>query len=74
MLGYRAATGSMTLLIVSLAGLLFAVCLGVVGRLWRRQEQVRVARQWDERERVLDRRRPVAARAEIRQRRARPRG
>jgi len=44
-----------------------------VGRLWRRQEQVRVARQWDERERVLDRRRPVAARAEIRQRRARPR-
>ena len=73
MLGYRAATGSMTLLIVSLAGLVFVVCLGIVGRLWRRQEQVRVARQWDERERVLDRRRPVAARAEIRQRRARPR-
>jgi hypothetical protein len=63
----------MTLLIVTLAGLVFVVCLGVVGWLWRRQELARTVRQWDERERVLDRKRPVAARAEIRQRRARPR-
>jgi hypothetical protein len=63
----------MTLLIVTLGILLFAVCLVVVARLARRQEERQVARQWDDRERVLDRRRPVAARSEVRRRRARPR-
>ncbi|HWN12794.1 MAG TPA: hypothetical protein VNU02_02980 [Candidatus Dormibacteraeota bacterium] len=45
---------------------------GLLGRLWRRDEQRAVERKWQERERLLDRRRPVATRREILRRRLRP--
>jgi hypothetical protein len=72
---YGAATMTpvMTLLIVLLGALLFVACLVAVGRLWKRKEQKRTARQWDDRERLLDRKKPVGARSEIRHCRARPR-
>jgi hypothetical protein len=45
---------------------------GLLGRLWRRDEQRAVERKWQERERLLDRRRPVATRREVLRRRLRP--
>jgi hypothetical protein len=59
--------------LVGLAILAFAVCLGVVMMLWQRHERERTARQWRERERRLDRRRSVASPDEIRRRRGRER-
>jgi len=40
---------------------------------WQWHERARVARKWEERERLLDRRRPTATLRDILQRRARPR-
>jgi len=59
---------------VLLALAVFASVLlaGLLGRLWRRDEQRTVERKWQERERLLDRRRPVATRREILRRRLRP--
>jgi predicted nuclease with TOPRIM domain len=34
---------------------MFVVCLGLIEWLWHRHELKRTARQWDERERLLDR-------------------
>jgi len=42
---------------------LFVACLGFIERLWQRHELKRTARQWDERERLLDR--PVATPQDI---------
>jgi hypothetical protein len=60
----------MTLFITALATL--GVLIWVLfAWLWRRVERGRVARQWIERERLLDRRQPPASPKEVRQRRAR---
>jgi hypothetical protein len=64
----------MTLFLIGLAVLVFAVCLTIIGRLWQQHERVHVARKWEERERLLDRRRPTATPRDILQRRSRPRG
>jgi hypothetical protein len=64
----------MTLFLIGLAALVFAACLAIIGRLWQRHEPVRLARKWEERERLLDRRRPIATLRDILlQRRSRPR-
>ncbi len=63
----------MTLFLIGLAVLVFAVCFTIIGRLWQWHERARVARRWEERERLLDRRRPTAPLRDILQRRARPR-
>ncbi len=51
--------------LVALGALVFAVSVGIVVRRLKKEEDRRAARQWDERERALDRRRPVAAPQEI---------
>jgi hypothetical protein len=48
-----------------------AVSVGIVVRRLKKDEDRRAARQWDERERALDRRRPVATPQEILDRRRR---
>jgi len=53
--------------------LLASVLLGAwLGRLWQQQEQRDIEKKWQERERLLDRRRPMATRQEILRRRVRP--
>jgi hypothetical protein len=61
----------MTLLIVGLGVVLFAASLAVIARLWRQHEDARVARKWEERERLLDRRAPEASVRDVLQRRRR---
>ena len=56
-----------------LALLAIVLVAGLLGRLWKRDEQRNVERKWQERERLLDRRRPIATRREILRRRLRPR-
>jgi hypothetical protein len=55
--------------------LLATVLLGglVLGHFWQQHEHRNVEKKWQERERLLDRRRPVASRREILRRRVRPR-
>lgn len=64
----------MTLFLIGLAAVIFVVCFTVMGRLWQRHEYERTARKWEERERLLDRRRLPASAREVIQRRARHRG
>lgn len=61
----------MNLILITLAVVAFVVCLTLIDWLAKRYERVRTARQWEERERLLDRRRPAQTSAEVRQRRAR---
>jgi len=58
-----------------LAALLATVLLGglLLGRLWQQHEERTVEKKWQERERLLDRRRPVATRRDILRRRVRAR-
>jgi len=60
----------MTLFVAALAGLGLVIC-AFFAWLWRKQEHWAVARQWIERERLLDRRQPPASPKEVLQRRAR---
>ncbi|HSE04136.1 MAG TPA: hypothetical protein VLK35_08310 [Methylomirabilota bacterium] len=60
----------MTFFLVALA-ILGVLIWVVVAWLWRQEERSRVARQWSERERLLDRRRPPPSPREVLQRRAR---
>jgi Mg2+/citrate symporter len=60
----------MTLFIAALAILGLLICV-FFAWFWREQERARVARQWIERERLLDRRPPPASRKEVRRRRGR---
>lgn len=61
----------MNLILITLAVIAFIVCLTLIDRLAKRYERVRTARQWEERERLLDRRPPARTPSEVRQRRAR---
>ncbi len=61
------------LLFITLAAVVFAVCVVLVERLYNQDEAERMARRWDERERLLDGRKPVATRQDILQRRSRGR-
>ena len=55
----------MTVLLIALAAIVFVACLGLIEWLWQRHELERTTRQWDERERLLDRRTPVATPQDI---------
>jgi hypothetical protein len=57
----------------TLALLGLVLCL-LFAWLWKRQERERVARQWVERERLLDRRFRTASAKDVRRRRGLPRG
>ena len=57
----------------ALALLVSLLLAALLVRLWKRDEQRDVEAKWQERERLLDRRRPVATRQEILRRRLRPR-
>jgi hypothetical protein len=46
---------SMTLVLVGLAAVVFAVLAGVVHTVWQRRHHRRTRQQWEERERLLDR-------------------
>jgi hypothetical protein len=61
----------MNLILLTLAAIAFIACLALIDRLGKRFDRVRTARQWEERERLLDRRPRVATANEVRQRRAR---
>ena len=61
----------MTLFLVALAAVIFVVCLAVIVRLWHRHDLERTAQKWEERERLLDRRREPTTAREVIQRRAR---
>jgi hypothetical protein len=52
-----------TVLLIALAAIVFVACLGFIERLWQRHELKPTARQWVERERLLDR--PVATPQDI---------
>jgi len=58
-------------LLITLGVLAFAVSVGLIERWRQRDEHKRSARQWEERERLLDRRKPTASHREILQRRSR---
>jgi heme exporter protein D len=45
----------MTLVLVGLAAVVFAVLAGVVHTVWQRRHHRRTRQQWEERERLLDR-------------------
>lgn len=47
---------SMTLVLIGLAAVVFAVLAGVVHTVWQRRHHRRTQQQWEERERLLDRR------------------
>lgn len=57
--------------LLALGLLVFAISVGLVGRRLKKDERARAARQWEERERQLDRRKPVATPEDILERRAR---
>jgi hypothetical protein len=61
----------MNVVLLILAAIAFIVCLVLIDRLAKRFERVTTARQWEERERLLDRRPRAATASEVRQRRAR---
>jgi hypothetical protein len=64
-----------TFALFALAALVASVLVGgLLRRIWTQHEQRTIDRKWQERERALDRRRPVAPRHEIRERRSRPAG
>jgi hypothetical protein len=46
----------MNALLITLGALAFAVSVGLIERWWERDEHARSARQWEERERLLGRR------------------
>jgi len=58
-------------ILITLAVIAFIVCLTLIDWLGKRYERVRTARQWDERERLLDRRPSPPTAQQIRHRRAR---
>lgn len=59
-------------LLLALGALVLMVGIGLcLGRLIRKADDKRAARQWEERERLLDHRKPVATRHEILERRSR---
>jgi type II secretory pathway pseudopilin PulG len=45
----------MTLALVGIAAVVFAVLSAVVGSVWERRQQRRARQQWEERERLLNR-------------------
>lgn len=60
--------------LIALVALLATVLLGgVLARLWEQHEQRDADKTWQARERLLDRRRPIATRREVLRRRMRPR-
>jgi hypothetical protein len=61
----------MNLILLTLAAIAFIVCLTLIDRLGKRFDRVRTARQWEERERMLDRRPRDARASEVRHRRTR---
>ncbi|HEY7202738.1 MAG TPA: hypothetical protein VIA61_00490 [Methylomirabilota bacterium] len=61
----------MNLILLTLAAIAFILCLTLIDRLGKRFDRARTARQWEERERLLDRRPRVATAGEVRQRRSR---
>jgi hypothetical protein len=61
----------MNFVLLTLAVIAFIVCLALIDRVAKRFDRVRTARQWEERERMLDRRPPMPTPSQIRQRRAR---
>ena len=61
----------MNLVLLTLAAIAFIVCLTLIDRVVKRVDRERTARQWQERERMLDRRPRVATASEVRQRRSR---
>ncbi len=61
----------MKVLLITLAALAFAVSVGLIERRWQRDERERSARQWEERERLLGRRKPTASHREVLERRSR---
>jgi hypothetical protein len=61
----------MNLILLTLAAIAFIVCLMLLDRVGKRLERAKTARQWEERERLLDRRPRVATANEVRQRRSR---
>ena len=61
----------MTVILIALGVLVFAVSVVCVQRHLDQDAPRRAARQWKDRERQLDRRRPVATQREILERRAR---
>ncbi|HEX7787275.1 MAG TPA: hypothetical protein VF653_13735 [Methylomirabilota bacterium] len=61
----------MNAILLTLAVIAFIVCLVLIDRVGKRLERTRTARQWEERERLLDRRPRVATASEVRQRRSR---
>ena len=61
----------MIVLLITLGALAFAVSVGLIERWRQRNERERSARQWEERERLLDRRKPIATQREILERRLR---
>ncbi len=61
----------MIVLLITLGALAFGVSVGLI-ELWQQQnERERSTRQWEERERLLDRRKPIAIQREILERRSR---
>jgi hypothetical protein len=58
-------------LLITLGALAFAVSVGLIERWRQHNERERSARQWEERERLLDRRKPADAQPEILERRKR---
>jgi hypothetical protein len=61
----------MNVVLIALGILVFALSFGIVERHLKKDAHKRAARQWEDRERQLDRRRPVAPHREILERRAR---
>jgi len=61
----------MTIVLIVLGTLVFAVSFVFVQRCMKRDADKRAARQWEDRERLLDRRPPISPPREIRNRRAR---
>lgn len=61
----------MNVLLITLAALAFVVSVRLIARRWQRDERERIARQWEERERLLGRRKPTASYREVLERRSR---
>jgi len=64
-----------TFVLFALAALVASVLIGgLLSNIWTQREQRTIDKKWQERERLLDRRRAVAPRHEIRERRSLPAG
>lgn len=62
----------MTVFLIALGALVFVISVCLIGRRLKKDANERTARQWDERERLLDfQRKPMATHREILERRAR---